>query len=233
MKLSNSTCELPKGFGMRKSAGRGIRLASRGAMLMAGCIAAVSVGAAESPRHVNTFEITPFIGYMGGGKFEDPADNSDRDLKEDTVFGLFADMMADGPERHYELLYANQSSTVKGATKLDMDVQYLHIGGTVSYPDTAYVVPFFGATVGATRFSPDVTGLDNATKLSFSLGGGIKIPITDHVGLRFDARAFITLLDNNSKIFCVSAPPDAACRISARSDTFVQYAAGLGIIAAF
>jgi hypothetical protein len=114
-----------------------------------------------------------------------------------------------------------------------MDVQYLHIGGTVGYMDNPRVTPFFGATNGATRFSPDASGLDDETKLSFSLGGGLKIPITDHIGLRFDLRAFVTLLDSDSEIFCVSDAVDSSCRISAQSDTFLQYSAGLGIIAAF
>ena len=202
-------------------------------LLIAACTAAMSVGAADAPRHENNFEITPFIGYMGGGNFEDPLDGSDRNLKEDTVFGLFADIVADTPERHYELLFSSQSSTVKGAIPLDLDVQYLHIGGTVGYTDNPRVTPYFGATVGATRFSPDAPGMDDETKPSLSLGGGMKIPITDHIGLRFDARAFVTLLDSDSQIFCVSTGDFAGCRIRAQSDAFVQYAASLGITAAF
>lgn len=207
---------------------------SRYVLVAAGCLAAVAAGAAEQGRHVNDFEITPFIGYMSGGKFEDPTDNSDRDLEADTLFGVFADMVAGVPERHYELLYAQQSSTVKGGAPIDMDVQYLHIGGTVGYADTvAYVLPYFGVTFGAARFSPDADGLDDETKLSFSVGGGMKMPITDHIGLRLDARAFITLLDSDSELFCVSDAAGAGCAISARSGTFLQYAAGLGIVAAF
>lgn len=206
---------------------------SRYVLVAAGCLAAVSAGAADQRRHVNDFEITPFFGSMSGGKFEDPTDNSDRNLDDDTFFGLFANMVADVPERHYELLYAKQSSTVKGGAPIDMDVQYLHIGGTVSHIDTAYVIPYFGVTFGAARLSPDTSGLDDETKVSFSVGGGMKIPITDHVGLRLDARAFITLLDSDSELFCVSDATGAGCSIGARSDTFLQYAAGLGIVAAF
>jgi opacity protein-like surface antigen len=202
-------------------------------LLAAGCLVAFSAGAADARRHVNNFEITPFLGYMGGGKFENPTDDTDRDLKEDTAFGLFADMVADVPERHYELLYARQSSTVKGTVPIDMDVQYLQIGGTVSYTDTPRAIPYFGATIGAARFSPDANGLDDETKLSFSLGGGLKIPITDHIGLRLDARAFLSLLDEDSELFCGSGAAGAGCAISARSDTFVQYSAGVGIVAAF
>jgi opacity protein-like surface antigen len=203
-------------------------------LLVVGCVMATAACADEPRRHVNNFEITPFVGYMGGGRFNDPADGSDRDLKDDTTFGFFADMVADVPERHYELLYASQSSTVKGAVPIDMDVQYLQIGGTVSYTDAGYVVPYFGATIGAARFSPDASGLDDKTKLAFSLGGGMKIPFTDHVGMRLDARAFLSVLDSSdSELFCSSGATGGACALTARSDTFVQYSASLGIVAAF
>lgn len=205
----------------------------RCALLIAGCIATLVANAAEAPRHENNFEITPFIGYMAGGEFRDPLDGSDRDLKEDNVFGLFADVVTDSPDRHYELIYSQQSSTVKGAIPLDMDVQYLHIGGVVDFIDNPHVTPYIGATVGATRFSPDAVGLDDETKLSFSLGGGLKIPVTDHIGLRFDARGFVSILDSDSNIFCVSSADVNACRITARSDTIFQYSASLGITAAF
>jgi hypothetical protein len=203
------------------------------ALIAATCFTAWSANAADAPRRENNYEITPFGGYMFGGKFKDPTDGSDRDVKEDTAFGLFADIVADVPERQYEFLFANQSTTVKGAVPLDLDIQYLHIGGTVAFMDNPRIWPYFGATVGATRFSPKGTALDDETKVSFSIGGGFKVPITDHVGLRFDARAFITLLDTEGNIFCVSDAAGGACRISAQSDTFVQYVAGLGITAAF
>lgn len=194
---------------------------------------AQSAQAQSAQAHENTFEVTPFIGYMGGGKFEDPTDSSDRDVEADTDWGLFLNLNADSPERQYELFYAQQGTAVEGAVPLDMDIKYLQIGGIVNFTDVERAIPYFGITVGATQFSPDETGLDDETNLSFTVGGGVKIPITDHIGLRFDARAFVTVLDSDSDIFCVSDAAGATCRIRAKSDTFVQYALGLGVVAAF
>jgi opacity protein-like surface antigen len=206
----------------------------RAASLMAGLLTASVAFSAESNKRVETnFEITPFYGQMGGGKFEDPADSSDRDVASDSNWGVFLDLNAEVPERQYELLYTQQSTEVEGATPLDMDIQYLHIGGIVNFTDVKHAVPYFGMTVGATRFSPDLSGLDEETKISFSAGGGVKIPITDHIGIRFDARAFVTLLDTDGDLFCVASNGDTTCRISASSDTLLQYHATLGIIAAF
>lgn len=175
------------------------------------------------------FEVTPFAGWMTGGGFEDPATSADRDIEDDTTFGIFLNLMADVPERQYELLYAKLGSSVEGAVPIDLDVQYLQIGGTVGYPQTEHVIPYFGATVGAARLSPDQAGLDDETKFSFSVGGGVRFPITRHFGVRFDLRAFITLLDDDSDLFCLSDPPNADCTIKAKSDTLIQYTGSLGL----
>ena len=198
------------------------------------CLAA-SPARAEEPRQYNNFEFTPFVGYMAGGEFEDPTDSTDRDLDADNNLGLLLNATAGGDYwRHYELLYRTQSTQLDGATapKLDMDVQYLQIGGIVSNPDAENVIPYFGLTIGATQLSPDESGLDDETKFSFSVGGGVRVPITDRIGVRFDARAFITLLDSDGEIFCVSSG-GATCRVRVKSDTFVQYAASLGLMIGF
>ena len=135
--------------------------------------------------------------------------------------------------RHYELIYTKQGTQVGGGMPMDLDIEYLQIGGTVSSPDAERVIPYFGITVGAARFSPDQSGLDDETKLAFSIGGGFKVPITEHIGVRFDARAFVALLDTDGNIFCVSDSGAGACAIRTKSDTFLQYSAGLGLIVAF
>jgi Outer membrane protein beta-barrel domain len=180
----------------------------------------------------NTFEFTPYVGYVVGGEFEDPVDSTDRDVDEDTSWGLIFNIAAD-EWRHYEFLFANQSSQVEGVEPFDIDIQYLQIGGTVSSPDAERVIPYFGMTVGGARFNPDLAVLDDETKVAFSVAGGFKIPITDHIGVRFDARAFITLLDSDGDFFCASSGGAATCRIRAKSDTLLQYSAALGVVIGF
>ena len=194
------------------------------------CLA--SPARAEEQREYNEFEFTPFLGQMAGGEFEDPTDDSDRDLDADTDFGIFVDAATDW-WRHYEMLYVSQSTRVKGATPFDLDVQYLQFGGTVAYPDSSHrVVPYFGMTVGAARFSPDGSGLDDETKFAFTIGGGVRVPITDHFGVRLDLRAYGTVLDSEGDLFCVS-DGGLTCRIKAKGDFFLQYAANLGVIIGF
>lgn len=194
--------------------------------------AAATASAQQAPEKYASWEFTPFYGYMAGGEFEDPTTNTDRDLDADSSFGLFIDAAAD-QWRHYELIYARQGSSVDGAVPMDLDVEYLQIGGTVMYQDAKTVVPYFGMTIGAARFSPDGPGLDDETKFAFSLGGGFKVPITDHIGVRFDARAFLSLFDSSGNVFCVSDSGVGTCAIRTKSDTFIQYQAGLGVIIGF
>jgi len=187
--------------------------------------------AADPPQHTNFWEFTPFAGFTAGGEFEDPANGSDRDLDEDSNFGLIVNAAVD-EWRHYELLYSTQSTSVDGATPIDMDVQYLQIGGIVSNPDATRVIPYFGLTVGAARFSPDAPGLDDETKLAASIAGGFRVPITEHFAVRLDLRAFVSVLDTDGDLFCVS-DGGVTCNISAKSDTFLQYSAALGVTVGF
>jgi hypothetical protein len=203
-----------------------------GLLAAVGAFGAGAARAADETYTANRFEITPFAGHMAGGKFEDPADGSDRDLDADTNFGVIFNV-AEDYWRHYEVIYTQQGTTIEGETPLDLDVQYLQIGGIVSHPDAERVIPYFGITFGAAQFSPDEPGLDDETKLAFSVGTGMRIPVTDHIGVRFDVRGFFTLLDTEGDIFCVSTGAAGTCRIRASGDTFFQYAASLGVMVGF
>jgi len=209
------------------------RIFSGSAAALATLCLSLPAHAADESKEYNNFEFTPFVGYLAGGEFEDPADSSDRDLDAGTDFGIIMDAAADW-WRHYEMLYVRQSTTVKGFEPFDMDVEYLQFGGTVSYPDTEYthVIPYFGMTIGAARFSPDQSGLGDETKFAATIGGGLRIPINERFGVRLDLRAFGTVLNSESDIFCVSSA-GLTCRIKAKGDFFLQYAANLGVTIGF
>lgn len=216
----------------------GVRPSST-ARCMAAVVAVIAAMAAPLARsqdalEPNMFEITPFVGWMAGGSFEEPSTGAERDIDEDTSFGIFLNLMADVPERQYELLYVKQGTMVEGSVPMDLDIEYLQIGGTVAYPQNRYVNPYFGMTVGGARFSPDLQGLDDETKIAFSAGGGMRIPITQHFGIRLDFRAFVTLLEDDTEIFCVSDPANTSgCAIRPKGDTLVQYTGSLGVMFGF
>jgi hypothetical protein len=170
-------------------------------------------------------EITPYAGYAIGGNFEDNTTGADLDVKEGGSFGLVLGM-PDTPETRYELFYGLQRTKVTGGgtfggdTLFDLDIHYLHLGGIYMFPGAA-VRPFLSGGLGASHFVPDGNGMRRKTFFSLSLGGGARIPISRHVGLRFEGRGFLTVLPDATEVFCVSAG-GAACSVRVKGDVLGQ-----------
>jgi hypothetical protein len=170
-------------------------------------------------------EITPFAGFRFGGNFTDNTTGLDLDVDEVVSFGLILGIPATH-ETDYELFYSFQKTKLQGKglfagePLFDLDIHYLHIGGTYLLPGKR-VRPFVGGGLGLTYFSPDGPGLDSKVYFSLSLGGGAKIPISKRVGLRIEARGFLTILPGTTDIFCVSSG-GAACDVRVKGDVFGQ-----------
>lgn len=214
--------------GASRKGARRAALAGMAAFLLGPAIAlAQAAPSLRSPA----FEVTPFIGQMAGGEFEDTLDGAGQDLDAHANWGIILNALAD-PGRHYELLYTRQDTQFEGAAGMDVDVQYLQIGGTVSYPEADRIIPYFGLTVGAARFSPDGPGMADETKFAFSVATGVRVPVTERIGVRLDLRAFVTVLGGDDEIFCVSSS-GASCRVRTKSDVLTQYAASLGVAIGF
>jgi len=177
-------------------------------------------------------EITPYAGYTVGGSFEDNTTGATLDVKESGSFGLVLGL-PDTPETQYELFYGFQRTKVTGGgtfggeTLFDLDIHCLHLGGTYMFTGEK-VRPFIGGGLGATHFVPHGSGMNRKTYFSLSLGGGAKIPISGHVGLRFEGRGFLTILPDATEIFCVSSG-GAACRVNVQGDVLGQVLLMAGI----
>jgi opacity protein-like surface antigen len=186
-------------------------------------------------------EITPFAGYTGGGEFTASGDSgtgttTSTTLKVDETssYGIMVDInQPDGSQ--IELYYSRQPTRLKAQNDLfsgnplfDLDIDYIHIGGTYGTA-TGKVKPFVVGTLGATYMSPKGEGLDSVTKFSLSLGGGVKLFFTDHVGLRLEGRWFGNFFDGSGSAFC----SNGSCAIKVQGDVFSQFVANAGLILAF
>ena len=56
-----------------------------------------------------------------------------------------------------------------------------------------------------------------SSDLSFSIGVGLKWPVTDNVALRLETRALATLYNSNSALFC-----NGGCSLTVNGSLFVQ-----------
>lgn len=210
----------------------------RAAALRAGilpCLIMASLGGAvQSQEITRDTEITLYAGRQWGGDFTDETTGNDLDLKESPVYGLSVNWHH-GPNTQYEIYYSRQSTeldadgAVTGDPEFDLDVHYLHIGGTYVFDEPAR--PFLVATIGATHMDPSGGGdvdLDSETRFSLGLGAGVKFFVTRNVGFRLEGRGLFTALSSDSRVFC-----SGGCVIKVSSSGFVQWQANAGLVIAF
>ncbi len=200
-------------------------------------LATIVLIAAAVPGYIYAadFEITPFAGYTWGGEFQDSTTGTKLSVDEKASYGIMLDFkQTDDSQielylsRQATRLQAKQSNAFTSTPLFDLDIDYIHIGGTYG-TDSGKVKPFIVGTLGVTHFVPKGEGLDSATKFSLSLGGGARIFFTDRIGLRLEGRWFGTLFDGSGQAFCSSGQ----CLIKVQGDLFSQFVANAGVIVTF
>lgn len=163
--------------------------------------------AAAAPAHAQRSELALTGGYTGSGEI----DRKTRGVQELKIGGGFSWGFSAArffsPNVGAELSYAQQEGalvlgTSAGSTELfDTDVGQLHanlvyqLGG-----ESAKLRPFVFGGLGATFFN--APSLDTETKLSWSLGAGVKWFPRKSFGTRIHAAYNPTQLDDESSDFC-------------------------------
>jgi hypothetical protein len=195
---------------------------------------AVPAAAQNTP---SKFELTPFVAYRVGGSFSEEDGDGQVDLNESSAEGIMFNIRAN-PKGQYELLYSRQSTdaSTRGFYPDDptigIDVENYHFGGTYLF-DGRNTRPFIALTLGATRFDPKHAESTAETFFSASLGAGVQLAATRRVGLRLEARAFATFIDDNSAIFCSSINGSGSCLIRVEGNLLTQWEARAGLVFRF
>ncbi len=214
------------------------------------CLGTVGGGAAHAQSGVNrdrdedsplanwNWEVTPFIGYRMGGDFDldGSASASKVDLHDHGSFGLAVNLFPGDKSESYELFYSRQEASVAKNSPIapfDLNVEYLHLGGTLNVNDELPVRPYIVGGLGLTRFSPQSGNGGDDSRFSLSLGGGLKLPVTQHFGVRLEARGFVTFVNSESAFFCASGSQGGACAIRVKGNAFIQYELLAGAAFAF
>ena len=186
-----------------------------------GSLALLILSAAAPLAAQSGIEITPTVGYRFGGTV-----NSDQ--------GLFSasDNIAWGGTIGYrvksdglvELVYSRQSTTITfdpdTAAKVtigDAAIEYIQIGGALEFGHNENTKPYFALTVGGTHFAPKADGFGDEWRFSFGGALGVKTYLNQHIGLRAQARLWMSTLSSDSDFWC-SLP--GGCVITASNSVF-------------
>jgi len=197
------------------------------------CLAVLGVTAAEASEDT-LFQVVPQVGVRVGGSLEEADSGVSRDLQEGATFGLALELRYGRDDGWLQLWYSHQGSEVQAADgPLDVDVDYLHIGGTAPISSEGRVHSYVSAGIGATRFAPAGPGLSNQTRFSGSLGLGISVPFSPRVALRVEARGYLTLVDTDTSFFCRTDNGEGACAIVASGSSLFQAELTAGIAFGF
>jgi opacity protein-like surface antigen len=191
------------------------------------------LGDNEIPR----FSLTPYGGYSFGGEFEDEDGDLAVEVDDAAHFGLIFNLR-ESRNTQWEIFYARQETEADtsevSATQpvVDINVQYLHLGGTY-VADGNRARPFLAAGIGATRFDPGPLTFDSENFFSFGIGAGWQLQPTERLGLRLEGRLLGTFLRSDSALFCETGFDENVCAIEADSDMYWQFQTSLGVVFGF
>jgi opacity protein-like surface antigen len=189
----------------------------------------------EQAGPTTRFEVTPFVGFRMGGSFKVDGSDQDADLDDHGSFALALNLRRD-EESQYELYYSRQETHLEPDSPLGplgIDVEYLHLGGTLDVNDELLLKPYVVGGLGLTRLTPEPGRVSDNTRFSVSLGAGFRVPVSQHFSVRLEARGFLTFVDTDSSVFCSSSSAGGFCSIRSSGSTFIQYELLAGAAFAF
>ena len=180
-----------------------------------------------TPAYAQDYEITPYIGWRTSSSLEDVETGETIDLKETDSFGIILSMKKN-QDTNYDFLFSRQNTELKSSTVTEsLRIDYYHLGGTIFY-DYDKLHPFVSGGLGATHISPANDAFSSETKFSLSVGGGLKFPLTQNVGLRLEARGYGTVVSSGGTIMC-----SGGCVAKFTGSLYMQFEALAGLSIAF
>ena len=182
-----------------------------------------------------TTEITAFGAYRFGGTFEEEESETEYELNDSPSFGLIVNFRHKDPTQ-WEILYSQQQTEAEllggttGDREIDIDLHVLQLGGTYQF-EGEVARPYLAFTLGGTHVRASSNGSDSDTFFSGSIGIGMKFLPTSRVGIRVEARAYGTLVDNSTDLFCSTGPDQNVCaiRLEGRMLSQVETFAGITV----
>jgi len=199
-------------------------------------IGLLSAAAAQSADNPLKFELTPYGAYRFGGTFDVVDTDDSYKLVDSPGYGLIFNIRQ-RPNTQWEILYSAQHTEAEFSDSadgvLDVDTQILQGGGTYQ-GEGERVRPYLALTVGGTRIKTSSDGAGRSdTFWSASIGIGLQIQPTNRLGLRLEARAYGTLLDSDTDLFCQTGSSQNICAVRLDGTVMSQIETIAGIVFRF
>lgn len=208
-----------------------------GSIFVAGLVSAPSLAQDRGASERAGFELTPYAGLRVSGDLDDDETGDNYSLDDGSTFGLTFGIPWE-QNTMLEIWYSHQEtdidySSVGGSSSSSLDLDNLHLGGTVLFEPRGSTVPFFVFTLGGTRVDSSDPDTKSDTFPSFSIGGGWHFFPEERFGLRLEGRALGILVDSNSSAFCGSNPGGSGCLVRVSGDMLWQFELMAGAVFRF
>jgi len=183
------------------------------------------------------FELTPFAAYRFGGTFDVEQSDASYDLDDSEAFGMLFNVRQTA-NTQWEVLYSKQNTNARlrdGAgtsPSVDTDIHVLQLGGTYQ-GDGKTLRPYVAMTLGGTHVKTVANGSQSDTFFSGSIGLGVQIRPSDRLGFRLEARAYGTLTDSSTDLFCQTGPDVNLCAIRIDGQIVTQFETFAGVVFRF
>ena len=145
-------------------------------------------------------ELTPHAGLRFGGEV-DAGIIDVGSLDDRPAFGLTYDRSL-SPQTGWWTAWSFQRTEFDAPELLpdretiDLDVHYLHVGGTYHPKDRARARAFVIVGLGLTWVDPRPAEFDSGIGASILVGGGFRAPLKPKIALRLDIRGYATLVES-------------------------------------
>lgn len=180
------------------------------------------------------FELTPIAGYRFGGTFDFENSTDAYKLDDSPSYGLILNLR-DRENTQWELIYSNQSTDARLSSSADLqqkvsiESHVLQIGGTYQ-GRVGSVRPYLALTVGGTHVKTDAA---SDTFFSGSIGIGVQLFPDARLGLRLEGRAYGTLTNSSTDLFCRTGPDENVCAARVDGSVLSQFETFAGLVFRF
>jgi opacity protein-like surface antigen len=158
------------------------------------------------PDYEHKIELTPIVGFMLSGsinfyngkiKFDDNV-NYGGALAFNAGYGTFIEASYTFTSTNSRLTSYYYDIESKSFTT---NINYIQLSGLKEFKD-GQIRPFAMLGVGASGFVPQEAGYESWWSFAMNFGGGVKINLTENIGIRLQARLLMPLYLNGIGIFC-------------------------------